>query len=90
MTAQLPTRITIELHPGEGDGGWTARTAVDDAAPSVTPQSVTPPHAGEPREDLPVPAAYESAPCTCLEAGGCDAARSRRPPGEHRGGAERG
>jgi hypothetical protein len=83
MTAQLPTRITIELHPGEGDGGWTARTAVDDAASSVMPQSVmpqsvmpqsvTPPHAGEPREDLPVPAAYESAPCTCLEAGGCDA-----------------
>jgi|SoiMethySBSTD1v2_1073268.scaffolds.fasta_scaffold4026986_2 hypothetical protein len=73
MTAQLPTRITIELHPGEGEGGWTARTAVDDAAPSVMPTSVMPPHAAEPREDLPVPAAYESAPCTCLEDGGCGA-----------------
>jgi hypothetical protein len=68
MTAQLPTRITIELHPGEGDAGWTARTAVDEAAPSLVP-----PHAAEPREELPVPAAYESAPCTCLDDGGCSA-----------------
>jgi hypothetical protein len=68
MTAQLPTRITIELHPGEGDAGWTAHTAVDEQAPSVVP-----PHAAEPREELPVPAAYEPAPCTCLEDGGCAA-----------------
>jgi hypothetical protein len=68
MTVQLPTRITIELHPGEGQGGWTASTAVDEATLSVVP-----PHAAEPREDLPVPAAYEPAPCTCLDDGGCDA-----------------
>jgi len=68
MTAQLPTRITIELHPGEGDAGWTAHTAVGEAAPSVVP-----PHAAEPREELPVPAAYEPAPCTCLDDGGCAA-----------------
>ena len=68
MTAQLPTRITIELHPGEGAGGWTARTAIDEAASAVLA-----PHAAEPREDLPVPAAYESAPCTCLDDGGCAA-----------------
>ena len=68
MTTQLPTRITIELHPGEGDAGWTARTAVDETAPSLVP-----PHAAEPREELPVPAAYESAPCTCLDDGGCSA-----------------
>ena len=68
MTAQLPTRIAIELHPGEGDRGWTARTAVDDAAPSLVP-----PHAAEPREELPAPAAYAPAQCTCLEDGGCEA-----------------
>ena len=72
MTAQLPTRITIELHPGEGERGWTARTAVDEGAPSGAP-SVMPPHAAEPREELPTPAAYESAPCTCLDDGGCRA-----------------
>jgi len=71
MTAQLPTRITIELHPADGGGsgsGWTARTAVDDVAVGFVPT-----HAAEPREDLPVPAAYEPAPCTCLEDGGCGA-----------------
>jgi len=72
MTAQLPTRITIELHPGEGESGWTAHTAVDDLGPSAA-AGVVPPHAAEPREDLPVPAAYEPAPCTCLEDGGCGA-----------------
>jgi hypothetical protein len=66
MTAQLPTRITIELHPGEGDAGWTARTAVDEAGPMVLP-SMLQAHATEPREGLPVPAAYEPAPCTCLD-----------------------
>jgi hypothetical protein len=68
MTAQLPTRITIELHPSDGDGGWTARTAVADSAPTFVP-----PRAAEPREVVPAPAPYESAPCTCLEDGGCDA-----------------
>ncbi|TME09471.1 MAG: hypothetical protein E6I65_11435 [Chloroflexi bacterium] len=68
MTGQLPTRITIELHPGDGAGGWTARTAVVDSG-LATPA----PHAAEPREEAPVPAAYEPAPCTCLEDGGCDA-----------------
>ena len=72
MTAQLPTRITIELHPGEGDAGWTARTAVDEAGTSASP-SVMAPHPAAPREELPTPAAYESAPCTCLEDGGCGA-----------------
>ena len=68
MTAQLPTRITIELHPGEGTGGWTARTAVDEGASALVP-----PHAAEPREDVPAPTAYASAPCTCLDDGGCGA-----------------
>jgi hypothetical protein len=66
MTAQLPTRITIELQPG-GDGeGWTAHTAVVDGGPMAME-----PRAGEPREDVPTPAVYEPAPCTCLEVGGC-------------------
>ena len=68
MTAQLPTRITIELHPGEGAGGWTARTAVDNGASAVLA-----PRPYEPREELPGPAAYEPAPCTCLDDGGCAA-----------------
>ena len=73
MTAQLPTRITIELHPGEGAGGWTARTAVDEGGPATVAPHAVAPHAAEPREELPVPAAYESAPCTCLDDGGCAA-----------------
>ena len=68
MTAQLPTRITIELHPGDGAGGWTARTAVDEGASAHQA-----PHAAEPREELPIPAAYEPAACTCLDDGGCGA-----------------
>jgi hypothetical protein len=72
MTAQLPTRITIELHPADGTAGWTARTAVDDGGPGAT-ASVMPARGAEPREELPVPAAYEPAPCTCLDDGGCDA-----------------
>ena len=71
MTAQLPTRITIELHPGEGVSGWTARTAVEDTGSGAA--NAMPPRAAPPREELPVPAAYEPAPCTCLEDGGCDA-----------------
>jgi hypothetical protein len=72
MTAQLPTRITIELHPGEGTSGWTARTAVDDGGPGAM-ATHSMPRAAEPREDLPVPALYEPAPCTCLDDGGCGA-----------------
>ena len=67
MTAQLPTRITIELQPGEAGSGWTARTAVVDtiAAPMETQTTA-------PRETVPMPAAYEPAPCTCLDDdGGC-------------------
>ena len=70
MTAQLPTRITIELHPGEG-AQWTARTAVDDVEPRIGP-TVLQTHAPEPRESLLLPAAYQPGACTCLEAGGCD------------------
>ena len=64
MAVQLPTRIMIELQPG-GDGqGWTAHTAVVEGGPAAME-----PWAGEPRENVPIPAAYEPAPCTCLEAG---------------------
>jgi hypothetical protein len=68
MTGQLPTRITIERQPGDGAAGWTARTAVVDGVPTAVAS-----HAAEPREDVPAPAVYEPAPCTCLEDGGCDA-----------------
>ena len=68
MTAQLPTRITIELHPADDAGGWTARTAVDDGSAAIVP-----PRAAEPREEFPAPTAYEAAPCTCLDDDGCAA-----------------
>jgi hypothetical protein len=68
MIGQLPTRITIELQPSEGAGGWTAHTAVVEGGPLALES-----HAAEPREDISGPAAYEPAPCTCLDAGGCDA-----------------
>jgi len=68
MIGQLPTRITIELQPGKGAGGWTAHTAVVDGRRLGLET-----HAAEPREEIPTPTAYQPSPCTCLEAGGCDA-----------------
>ena len=68
MTVQLPTRITIELHPGEAGGIWTASTSTLDAV--AAPMAA---HVAEPRQEAPHPQAYESAPCTCLDDGGCHA-----------------
>ncbi len=77
MTAQPPTRITIEVHPGDpahfgsGEAGSTPIVrVVPDAALSSTTH---PAHAAEPREAIPTPAAYEPGPCTCLDDEDCGA-----------------
>jgi len=67
MTISTPTRITIEVHPptdGSSDGMPLVRIA--DAA---TQAIVT----GEPREDVPSPAAYDPGPCLCLDDADCGA-----------------
>ena len=60
MAMQAPTRITIEVHPPEPGMGWeqpVVRVVPEPAAAGSTQASV----AAAPREDVPVPAAYEPA-----------------------------
>jgi len=76
MTAQMPTRITIEVHPPAAAGdAWTARTDSDGATVHVSPTSSRSashgPVAGEPRDEGSLPASYEPGPCTCLDDDGC-------------------
>jgi len=70
MTTAVPTRITIELHPGRKDEPWTATTRVAEPAPepASTPSAA---HAALPRETAAAPTAYEAGPCTC-EDGWCE------------------
>jgi hypothetical protein len=81
MTIQAPTRITIEIHPPDPSAGSllesgmssmpTVRIVPEDArVPGVPSRSV---FAGEPREDLPMPAAYQPGPCRCLDDDDCAA-----------------
>jgi hypothetical protein len=58
MVIQTPTRITIEIHPGEAEPG------------SAQPQPVV---VVAPREHIDPPAAYEPGPCTCLDDEDCGA-----------------
>ena len=78
MTIQAPTRFTIEIHPP--DPAADSRTAtgnpvmpivrvVHEPAGSRAPSVI----AGEPREHLPTPAAYEPGPCLCLDDDDCAA-----------------
>jgi hypothetical protein len=75
MTAQLPTRITIEVHPpdpalyGPGDAPGAPVVRVVEGSPSFA----QPATAGEPRQDAPMPAAYDPGPCTCLDDEDCGA-----------------
>jgi hypothetical protein len=77
MTAQLPTRITIEVHPadaardgsGEAAGAPTVRVVPESATTSTAHGA----HAAEPREATPTPQAYEPGPCTCLDDEDCGA-----------------
>jgi hypothetical protein len=55
MVIQTPTRITIEIRPGETEAGL--------AQPPVVVVA--------PREEVEPPAAYEPSPCTCLDEEEC-------------------
>ena len=71
MAMQAPTRITIEVHPPEPGMGWEQPVVrvVPETAAGSTQASV----AAAPREDVPVPAAYEPGPCLCLDDEDCGA-----------------
>ena len=71
MAMQAPTRITIEVHPPEPGMGWEQPVVrvVPETGSGSTRASV----AAAPREDVPVPAAYEPGPCLCLDDEDCGA-----------------
>jgi hypothetical protein len=58
MVIQTPTRITIEIRPGEAEPG------------AAQPQPIV---TVSPREEIEPPAAYEPSPCTCLDDEDCGA-----------------
>jgi len=72
MAMQAPTRITIEVHPPEPGMGWEQPVVrvVPEASAAGDRQPFV---AAAPREDVPVPAAYEPGPCLCLDDEDCGA-----------------
>lgn len=70
MAMQAPTRITIEVHPPEPGMDW--QQPVVRVVPEATQASFIQP-AAAPREDVPMPAAYEPGPCLCLDDEDCGA-----------------
>jgi len=65
-----PTRITIEVHQPDG-GAESAMPFV-----RVVPESATSAHAaqaGEPRENVHAPAAFDPGECRCLDDEDCNA-----------------
>lgn len=70
MAMQAPTRITIEVHPPQSGASWDQ--PVVRVVPEATQASFAQPAAG-PREDVPMPAAYEPGPCLCLDDEDCGA-----------------
>jgi hypothetical protein len=71
MTVRTPTRITIEVHP-PADSGDGIATPVVRVVPEG-PVSARSPMASDPREDVPVPAAFDPGPCHCLDDEDCNA-----------------
>jgi hypothetical protein len=70
MTIQTPTRITIEIHQPEQMGGaldGSLTGPIVRVLPETGVARATSVVVGEPREDAPLPAAYEPDPCTCLD-----------------------
>ena len=70
MAMQAPTRITIEVHPPQSGASWDQPTV--RVVPEATQASFTQ-AAAAPREDVPMPAAYEPGPCLCLDDEDCAA-----------------
>ena len=70
MAMQAPTRITIEVHPPQSGASWDQ--PVVRVVPEATQTSFTQP-AAMPREDVPMPSAYEPGPCLCLDDEDCGA-----------------
>ena len=69
MTLQAPTRITIEVHHPDSDAvGGAPFVRVVPETPTTTQ-----PHMSEPREDVPVPAAFDPGECQCLDEADCNA-----------------
>lgn len=68
MRTPVPTRITIELHPGDDGRPWTASTEVG-GHPAVPLSIDARPADGDAAPWAPQP--YEAAPCTCGD-GICD------------------
>jgi hypothetical protein len=70
MAMQAPTRITIEVHPPQSGASWDQ--PVVRVVPEATQASFAQ-AAAAPREDVPMPAAYEPGPCLCLDDEDCGA-----------------
>jgi hypothetical protein len=83
MTAPMPTRITIEVHPSAAatgaaaSGPWSESADATQAPPivRVLPGAGAAPTivSAAPREDVPSPAAYDAGPCLCLDDEDCGA-----------------
>jgi hypothetical protein len=74
MAMQAPTRFTIEVHaPEPGNGLEQPVVRVVPEMPVTTSGAFSQPVAGEPREAIPSPAAYEPGPCHCLDDEDCGA-----------------
>jgi len=71
MAMHAPTRITIEVHPPRPGG--SGEEPIVRVVPETIPFRRQPAVAAEPREDIPVPAPYESGPCLCLDDADCGA-----------------
>ena len=70
MTLQAPTRITIEVHhPGSDAVGGAPFVRVVPETPMATQSNLS----AEPREDVPVPAAFDPGECQCLDDADCNA-----------------
>ena len=65
MTIQTPTRITIEID-ADASATPTVRIIPEPAAVRHLPA-----FGGQPRQEVPVPAAYEPGPCLCLDDEDC-------------------
>jgi hypothetical protein len=64
MTPPVPARITIEIHPADGQAAWAASARVDDE-PGRGSAPVFAATASEPRLEERTPPEYDAGDCTC-------------------------